>query len=110
MPYIADKDRKALDPTIELLARQIAAISRGYGYDGAFAGILNYACTTLAMRVARELFGKMRYWVIAIVTGTFKNIADEFYRRVASPYEDKQIAKSGDIREYQELSEEIGLL
>jgi hypothetical protein len=29
----------------------------------------------------------MRYWIIAILTGTFKNIADEFYRRIALPYE-----------------------
>ena len=27
----------------------------------------------------------------------FSNIADEFYRRFASPYEDEQITKNGDV-------------
>lgn len=42
-----------------------------------------------------------------IITGTFKNIADEFYRRLAAPYEDKQMAGSGDMDLFQEYLEEI---
>jgi hypothetical protein len=50
----------------------------------------------------------MRYWIIAILTGTFKNIADEFYRRIALPYENRQIEKSGDVDLYMEYEYEIG--
>ncbi|MDP9036166.1 MAG: hypothetical protein M3O50_15305, partial [Myxococcota bacterium] len=47
-----------------------------------------------------ERFGRLRYGAIATVTGVFKNIADEFYRRVAVPYEDQQIAANGDVPSY----------
>jgi len=36
------------------------------------------------------------------VTGVFKNISDEFYRRVAAPYEEQQIAANGDVPLYEE--------
>lgn len=107
MPYIAPKDRKVFDPLIDQLAEKIVAEAKGYAYDGAFAGLLNYTCTRLALKIVRLQFGKMRYWILATVTGTFKNVADEFYRRVGVPYEDKQIEKSGDVDLYKEYKEEI---
>lgn len=107
MPYIAPKDRGKLDDLIDQLANQIVSEAKDYKYDGAFAGLLNYTCTRLALRVVRLQFGKMRYWIIAEVTGVFKNIADEFYRRVGLPYEDKQIVKSGDVDLYKEYNDEI---
>ena len=107
MPYITPKDREKLDGLIDQLAERIAAEAKEYNYDGAFAGLLNYACTRLALSIVRIRFGGMRYWLIAIITGTFKNIADEFYRRVGIPYEDKQIAKNGDMDIYNTYIEEI---
>jgi hypothetical protein len=107
MPYIAPPHRKNLDPLIDELAGRIVSAAEGYGYDGAFAGFLNYACTRLALEVARRQFGPLRYWLIAMITGTFKNMADEFYRRVAAPYEDKQMAKSGDLDVFADYLKEI---
>lgn len=107
MPYISSKDREKLDPLIDKLAEQIVSEAKEYKYDGAFAGLLNYTCTRLALKVVRLQFGAMRYWIIAAVSGTFKNIADEFYRRVAHPYEDKQIQKNGDVDLYEEYSGEM---
>jgi hypothetical protein len=46
---------------------------------------LSYTCAQLALKIVRNQFGAMRYWIIAILTGSFKNIADEFYRWVAAP-------------------------
>jgi hypothetical protein len=46
----------------------------------------------------------MRSWIIAIFTGTFRNIASKFYRRVAGGYENGQMETSGDVdmlREYE---------
>jgi hypothetical protein len=108
MPYIAQKDRKDLDPLIDELASRIVAHAKEQGYDGAFAGLLNYASTRLALKIVRTQFGAMRYWIIAIITGVFKNVADEFYRRLAAPYEDKQIKKNQDVDPYREYEEEIG--
>jgi|SRR3989338_805554 len=107
MPYIPQKDRKKLDPFIDKLAEQIVKIAKEEKYDAAFAGYLNYASTTLALKVIRALFGKIRYWMIATVTGTFKNVADEFYRRVGVPYEDKKIKTDGDVGLYEEYGKEI---
>jgi len=107
MPYINPKNRGQFDPLIDELAEKIVEESKKENYDGAFAGFLNYVCTRLALKVIRQRFGKMRYWLLATVTGVFKNIADEFYRRLGIPYEHKQINKSGDVDLYKEFSEEI---
>jgi Domain of unknown function (DUF6899) len=107
MPYIAPQHRQTLDPLIDRLAQQIVHESQLLDYDGAFAGLLNYACTRLALKVVRQQFGAMRYWIIALLTGTFKNIADEFYRRIAVPYESRQREKNGDVDLYQEYDIEI---
>ena len=106
MPYIAG-DRKELDVLIDRLAEAMVRRAEAQGGDGAFAGLLNYACTRLALKVVRLQFGAMRYWLIAILTGTFKNIADEFYRRVAVPYEGKQMIKNGDVDLYEEYCADI---
>lgn len=92
MPYIDPEMRKKIDPWIDQAAVQIKEIAAAAKYDGAFAGLLNYACTTLALKVNPA----RRYWSIALITGVFKNIADEFYRRFGVPYEDEMIEKNGD--------------
>lgn len=107
MPYIRVEQRKDCDALIDELAGEIVRLAAADDSDGAFAGLLNYACTRLALQIVRRRFGRMRYWLIAILTGTFKNIADEFYRRLAAPYEDRQIAKSGDVDLYAEYLMEI---
>ena len=93
MPYIKQKDRPELDKHIDALAEALTKEAVSYGYDGAFAGLLNYSCTRLALKVNPA----RRYWTIALITGVFKNIADEFYRRYAVPYEDEQIKTNGDV-------------
>ena len=108
MPYIAQEKRSRLDPLIDELAGRIVAEAKGEGGDAAFAGLLNYTCTRLALKILRLQFGGIRYWLIAVVTGVFRNISDEFYRRVAIPYEDKQINKNGDVDLYREFSEDTG--
>ncbi|MBI3805345.1 MAG: hypothetical protein HY282_16470 [Nitrospirae bacterium] len=108
MPYIAPHARTEFDPLIDALARRIALQAEADGQDGAFAGSLNYCCTRLALQVVRLRFGKMRYWLIALITGTFQNISEEFYRRVAIPYEEKQIEKNGDVDLYRHFVDEMG--
>ncbi len=104
MPYIKPEHRARLDEPIQRLAQQIAEIAQASPEETAFAGLLNYACTSLALEIVKRRFGRVRYGYIALVTGVMKNVADEFYRRVASPYEDEQITKSGDLPLYGELS------
>lgn len=97
MPYIDPRWRQELDPLIDALAQRIATQAKEAGYDGAFTGILNYAVLRLALAVVRRRFSGLRYWLIAALTGVFHNVADEFYRRLAAAYEDRQQAQSGDV-------------
>ena len=107
MPYIDQQDRRRLDPKIEILAEEIANISRTKPSEAEFSGLLNYVCTRLALLVLRGLFDRVRYWHVALVTGTFKNIADEYYRRIGTPYEDFCILKNGDVVETQLVKRQI---
>ena len=107
MPYIAQKNRKNLDAHIDALAEAIVGEAKQENYDAAFAGLLNYSVTRLTLKIIKLQFGKVRYWIVAAVTGTLKNIADEFYRRLAAPYEDKQIKANGDVDLYEEMIDEM---
>lgn len=104
MPYIKPEDRVRLDPAIDELAARIAEVAAESEDPAAFAGLLNYAATRTTLSVVDRRFGRVRYWIIALVTGTFKNVADEFYRRLAAPYEDKQIEANGDVDLYEKLT------
>lgn len=104
MPYISQDKRQQLDDLIDTLADEISSLATSTPEETSFAGLLNYACTTLAMKVIDKRFGRIRYGTIATVVGVFKNVADEFYRRVGVPYEDKQVAKSGDLPLYEKYS------
>ncbi len=107
MPYIAPRHRRELDDCINALAAGIVREARELEYDGAIAGLLNYACTRLALQVVRTRFGRLRYWLIALICGTFQNLAAEFYRRLGAPYEDRQMAHSGDVDLYAEFLQEM---
>src|SRR4051794_28689461 len=107
MPYIKADAREQLDHAIADLASRLVSVASASDDPFAFAGLLNYACTSLAARVLRGRFGPIRYGHIATVTGVFKNVADEFYRRVATPYEDMQIEKNGDVEGYRDLLVEM---
>jgi hypothetical protein len=107
MPYIAPLHRQELDALIDQLAGAIVREADKMNQEAAFAGLLNYTCTRLALKIIRLRFGRLRYWLIALVTGTFKNIADEFYRRLAAPYEDRQLAVNGDVDLYAEFLQDI---
>ena len=108
MPYIAPQHRQELDALIDELAGRLIQEADKMNYDAAFAGLLNYTCTCLALKIVQRRFGRLRYWLIALITGTFKNIADEFYRRLGVPYEDQQIILNGDVDLYAQFLEEIG--
>lgn len=107
MPYVKPEYRNALDPAVVALADRIAELAGDMPEDTAFAGLLNYACTSLAMRILERRFGRIRYGTIATVTGVFKNVADEFYRRVAAPYEDRQIEINGDVTQYEAAAKRL---
>ena len=97
MPYIDETSRKILDQTIDDLANIITNHSE-LDNDNVMAvlGDMNYVVS----RLFSKIMGKTSYAKIAMITGVLENIKQEFYRRVAVPYEEEKIVTNGDIKEY----------
>lgn len=89
-PYICKEHRDAVDDLIENLAERVKELGKD---ETERAGILNYVVTRLTL----ALIPQDKYWKIALTAGIFSNLANEFYRRLAAPYEDKKIKEHGDL-------------
>lgn len=90
MPYIEQDKRREVDECINSLARVIQD-----------DGMLNYVITRLVSRYLAP-DATWRYHLVARAVGALECVKQEFYRRVAEPYEDRCIAKNGDVIEYNE--------
>lgn len=102
MPYISEEEREELDSAILGIVCAIRNIKSSLDNPNDFSiylGRINYCFS----RVIGQLIKDPSYKKIAMITGVLENIKQEFYRRVASPYEDKKINENGDIKEYRLL-------
>lgn len=106
MPYVESKFRNRLDIHVEkVVDALVKAVSdkEVEDFDSRdlldCAGNLNYTVTRIC---ASLLAGKPSYSKVAIITGVLENVKQEFYRRVASPYEDRKIIENGDVIDYNE--------
>lgn len=101
MPYIKQEGRVFLDGCVH---RMIECLTEGNELTDAefmtIMGEVNY----MFSRIITACMGKPSYAKICMTTGVLENIKQEFYRRVASSYEDKKILSNGDIREYRKLT------
>ena len=86
MPYIEQKDRNKF--SLDTLLSEIEA----YGIT---PGELNYLVTRLAKAYVDRK--GLSYTHINDVLGALDGAKQEFYRRVASPYEDHKISLNGDV-------------
>ena len=84
MPYIKKEQRKEFDDALTHIGNNVED-----------AGELNY-CFTVLMKHYLFLHGKS-YETINDCIGVLEASKLEFYRRVAAPYEDKNIIQNGDI-------------
>lgn len=100
LPYIKKEIREKLEPHIHALATVIAKEAGEEKDELAIAGMLNYTCTCIALRTFYKIFGKFRYKFIALFTGIFENIKQEFYARVATPYEKEACWEHKDLPEF----------
>ena len=91
MPYIAQESRDRLNPHLDALANELRGLECD-NPDNVHAGNLNYIFTTLLAR-----FYGNRYSEINEAVGVLECTKHEFYRRVASPYEDRKSAENGDV-------------
>ncbi len=99
MPYIKLRKRKRIDSSIDELISQILGDDEGFDWKPEYEGIINYTVSRICNEV---LIGdEPRYSKINTVLGVLEAVKLEFYRRLASPYEDKAIEKDGDLECYQ---------
>jgi hypothetical protein len=102
MPYINEEERIELDTQIDnmILAIRDNKTNLNNPHDFSnYLGRINYCFSRIIYGVMRDV----SYRNIAMVTGVLENIKQEYYRRVAEPYEDIKIRQNGDIKEYKGL-------
>ncbi len=87
MPYINQEDR----PQYEELIQEITDLLKEKPVESV-DGHLNYIVT----RIIKEVY-PLRYYHINRAMGVLECIKQEFYRRVAAPYEDTKIEQNGDV-------------
>ena len=102
MPYIDEEERKELDFAIDIMVDNIldnkTNLNNPHDFSN-FLGRINYCFSRVICGVMKE----PSYKKIAMATGVLENIKQEFYRRLASKYEDAKIVSHGDIPEYRKL-------
>lgn len=87
MPYIEQAARKDLDGYIDSMINILD--------DGDWKpGEVNYSFYRILLAWFQS---EPRYKTICSIMGTLSCVAQEFYRKVAGPYEDKAIEKNGDV-------------
>lgn len=91
MPYIKPDDRKHLDEAINHLGHLID-VKFSPDIDGAF----NYAVSRLICICYGDM-GDINYKKINAAIGVLECIKQEYYRRVAGPYEDNKKEINGDV-------------
>lgn len=90
MPYIAEDLRKSINPIIEDLINTITKLELNNA--GSRAGVLNYTITYLI----KALYNT-KYSEINEAIGMLECVKQEYYRRIANPYEDLKVIENGDV-------------
>ena len=92
MPYIIQQNRTVLEERL----KPILNLSRDL-----FAGELHYILTRIVDEYAHQVrVGGVCYDSIKDVLGTLEAVKQEFYRRVAAPYEDMKRNQNGEVYRY----------
>lgn len=87
MPYIKPGNRAKYDTVLKELIEILKALP-----PEEVDGELNYVVT----KILKEIY-PLRYFHINKAIGVLECIKLEYYRRVATPYEDLKIKESGDV-------------
>lgn len=97
MPYINQTTRKLLDGEIDKLIIQFDNFD-----DDEIEGVLNYTISRILSAGIKSghNIDKWRYYLINRAIGVLECVKQEFYRRIAAPYETQAMNKNLDIKEY----------
>lgn len=91
MPYIKPEEREKLDQT-----RPDRIVNPDGDWIPDSPGELNYVLTRTVIDYIKDN-GPLNYQRINDVMGALEGAKQEFYRRVAAPYENSKIDENGDV-------------
>ena len=80
MPYITQEDRDLVEQSLEPISTP---------------GQLNYLFTSAIAQYVRD--NKLSYQTINDIIGALEGAKLEFYRRIATPYENEKLTTNGDV-------------
>lgn len=83
MPYITPEQKKKIEDDFS-------------GNKAENPGELNFMITTLILEYIKGK-GAVTYQIVNDVVGALECSKQEFYRRIAAPYEEKKIKENGDV-------------
>ena len=87
LPYIKPENRVKYETVLDELIGILKSLP-----VGELDGELNYVVT----KMLKEIY-PLHYFSINRAVGVLECIKQEFYRRVAAPYEDRKIKEAGDV-------------
>ena len=87
MPYIEEASRQDLDPFINKVINELE------GGDWK-PGEVNYTIYRIMLAWWKN---ESRYSTVCSIMGTLACVAQEFYRKIAGPYENKAAERNGDV-------------
>ena len=90
MPYIKPTRRVLFDAEIEALQQKLLT-------HQAEEGDYNYVISRI---MGAAFLREPRYHMVARIRGVLLDVAAEFYRRLAGPYEDNALEENGDLSEF----------
>lgn len=96
MPYIKEAKRDVIDPTIEEVLTALRELESD-DPTNSMAGNINYLFT----RILNRVYSSPRYDDINEAIGILECCKQEFYRRVAVPYEEQKRYDNGDAYDNQ---------
>ena len=102
MPYINSEERPSVDVALAILRE---AITHSAKDQHKVCGVMNYAITNLLQVIPNvKNEGRWNYDSINSAIGVLDCTKLELYRRLAGPYEDRCIEKSGDVEVYENFA------
>ena len=87
MPYIQNEQRQYINKEISELVDKISSLPKSDR-----AGILNYTVSKMI-----DSLYDLKYSEINEAIGALECIKQEYYRRLAGPYEDTKVIQNGDV-------------
>lgn len=95
MPYITKNYRQELEPLIDALAQKMKEIHRDNPAQTR-DGLMNFTVT----EIIAQVFPNARYTDMNEIIGFLECCKLEYYRKTASPYEDKKELENGPVRNF----------